>query len=73
MFEAVKNRVNFALAKLKVSDPSINLQVVEEDFNCLGEVATKVFEEMAPLGHKVVEEMEVGSPTRSDQSGGSEK
>ena len=73
MFEAVKNRVSFALAKLKVSDPSINLQAVEEDFNCSGEEATKVFEEMTPLKHKVAEEMEVRSPTRSDQSSGSEK
>ena len=69
LFEAVKNRVSFALAKLKASDPTINLQTVKEDFNCSGDEVTKFFEEMTPLGNKVAEEIEVGSPTRNDHSG----
>lgn len=36
MKEAVANGVSLALAKLKASDPSVHLQAVEEDFNCLG-------------------------------------
>ena len=66
--EAVADGVSFALAKLKASDPSVHLQAVEEYFNCSGDEATKLIEEMTPLGNKVVEERKVGSPARSDQS-----
>lgn len=62
MKEGVTTGVSFALAKLKASDPSINLQAVEDDFNCLPDEATKLMEELRPLGDKIVEEMDVGSP-----------
>lgn len=65
--------VSVALAKLKASDPSIHLGAIEEDFDCTGDEAIKFLEEVRPLGDKVAEEMEVGSPSRSDQSGGSDK
>ena len=59
MKEAVASGVSFALAKLKASDLSINLQAVEEDFNCLPEDATKFLKEVRPLGDKVTKEIEV--------------
>lgn len=73
MKEAIATGVSFALAKLKASNPSIHLGAIEEDFDCSGEEATKFIEEVRPLRDKVAEEMEVGSPSRSDQSGGSNK
>ena len=73
MKEAIANGVSVALAKLKASDPSIHLGAVEEDFDCSDDEATKLLEEVKPLGDKVAEEMEVGSPSRSDQSGGFDK
>ena len=73
MKEAAATGVSVALAKLKASDPSIHLGAVEEDFDCSDDEATKLIEEMKPLGDKVAEEMEVGSPSRSTQSGGSNK
>ena len=69
MKAGVASGVSFALAKLKASDPSINLQAVEDDFNCLPDEATKFMEELMPLGDKVAEEMEVGSPSSSNQFG----
>lgn len=66
--EAVKNRASFALAKLKASDPSVHLQAIEEDFNCSGDEAAKLFKEMTPLRNKVAEEIEVRTLARSDQS-----
>ena len=71
--EAIANGVSVALAKLKASDPSIHLGAVEEDFDCSNDEATKLIEEIRPLGDKVAEEMEVGSPSRSNQSGCSNK
>lgn len=71
--EAIANGVSFALAKLKASDPSIHLGAIKEDFNCSGEEATKFLKEVRPLGDKVTEEIEIGSPTRSNQSGGSDE
>ena len=62
MKKGVAAGVSFALAKLKASDPSINLQAVEEDFNCLPDEATQLIEELKPFGDKIIEEMEVGSP-----------
>lgn len=62
MKEGVATGVSFALAKLKASDPSINLQAVEDDFNYLPDEAIKLMEELRPLEDKIVEEMEVGSP-----------
>ena len=59
---SVANGVSFALAKLKASNPSIDLQAVKDDFNCPPEEATKFIEELKPLGDIVVEEMEVESP-----------
>ena len=73
MKEAIANGVSVALAKLKASDPSIHLEAVEEDFDCSDDEATKLLEEVKPLGNKVAEEMKVGSPSRSDRSGGSDK
>lgn len=73
MKEAIANGVSVALAKLKASDPFVSLRAVEEDFDCSENEATKLLEEVRPLGEKVAEEMEVGSPSRSDQSGGSNK
>ena len=64
--EGVANGVSFALTKLMASDPSIDLQAVEDDFNCLPDEATKFMKELRPLRDKVVEEMEVGSPSSSD-------
>ena len=64
--EVVASGVTFALAKLRASDLSTNLHVVEENFDCSAEDATKFLEEVRPLGDKVTEEMEVGSPSRSD-------
>lgn len=69
MKDAVANGVSLALAKLKASDPSIHFQAIEKDFNYSGEEAIKLLEEVMPLGNKIAEEMEVGSPVRSDQSG----
>ncbi|MGL6083916.1 MAG: hypothetical protein ACRC4N_16205 [Gammaproteobacteria bacterium] len=66
MKTGVASGVSFALAKLKASDPSIDFQVVEDDFNCPPEEATKFMEELKPLGDKVVEEMEIGSPSSSN-------
>ena len=66
MKEGVASGVSFALAKLKASDPSIDLQAIEEDFNCLLEDTNKFLEEIKPLGNKVAEEMEVGSPSSSN-------
>ena len=66
MKAGVASGVSFALAKLKASDPSIDLQAVEDDFNCPPDEATKFMEELRPLGDKVVEEMEVGSPSSSN-------
>ena len=66
MKEAVTSGVSFALAKLKAFDLSTNLQAVEEDFNCSAEDATKCLEEVRPLGDKVVEEMDIGSPSSSN-------
>ena len=66
MKEGVANGVSFALAKLKASDPSIDLQAVKYDFNCLPDEATKLMKELKPLGDKVVKEMEIGSPSNSD-------
>lgn len=62
MKEGVATGVNFVLVKLKASDPSINLQAVEDDFNCLPDEVTKLMEELRPLGDKIVEEMDVRSP-----------
>lgn len=61
MKEAVASGVSLALAKLKASDPSTNLQAVEEEFNCLLDEATRFLEEVKPLGEKVAKEMDVGS------------
>nr|ADB85292.1 putative retrotransposon protein [Phyllostachys edulis] len=66
MKEGIANGVGFVLAKLKASDPSINIQAVEEDFNCLPEDANKFLKEMKPLGNKVVEKIEIGSPSSSN-------
>ena len=62
MKKGVATGVSFALAKLKASDPSVNLQAVEEDFNCLPDEATQLIEDLRPFGDKIVEEMEIGSP-----------
>ena len=62
MKTGVATGVSFALAKLKASDSSINFQVVEDDFNCLPDEATELIKELRPLGEKIVEEMEIGSP-----------
>ena len=64
--DVVANRVSLALVKLKAFDPSIHLQAIEEE-------ATKLFKKVMPLKNKVAEETEIGSPSHSDQSGGSEK
>lgn len=66
MKEGIANGVSFALAKLKASDPFIDLQAVEDDFNCLPDEATKFMKELKPLGDKVVEEMDVKSPSISN-------
>jgi len=73
MKESIASGVSVALAKLKAANPSIHLGVVEEDFDCSDDEATRLLEEVKPLGNKVAEEMEAVSPTRSDQSGGSDK
>lgn len=44
MKDVVVDGVNFALAKLKSSDPSLNLQVVEADFDYSEDEAAKIFE-----------------------------
>ena len=62
MKKGVADGVSFALAKLKASDPSINLQAVEEDFNCLPDEATQLIEELRSFGDKIVEEMDVETP-----------
>ena len=62
MKKGVATGVSFALAKLKASDPSINLQAVEEDFNCMPDEATQLIKDLRPFGDKIVEEMEIGSP-----------
>nr|ADB85319.1 hypothetical protein [Phyllostachys edulis] len=64
--EGIASGFSFALAKLKASDPSINLQAVEEDFNCLPKDANRFLEKMKPLRNKVAEEMEAGSPSNTN-------
>ena len=66
MKESIASGVSFALAKLKASDPSTNLQPVEENFNCLPDEVTKFLEEVRPLGEKVAEKIEVGSPSSNN-------
>ena len=53
MKESIASGVSFALAKLKASELSTNLQAVEEDFNCLPDEATKFLGEVRPLEDKV--------------------
>ena len=73
MKNAIADRVSFALAKLKASDLSINLQALKADFNCSEEEVTKIFEGVIPFGNKVAEEMKVISLSHSDQLGGPEE
>lgn len=75
--QTMKNYVtdgfSFALAKLKASDPSINLQDLEADFDYSEEEAAKIFEGVVPFGNKVTEEMKVKYPSHCNQSGGPEE
>ena len=61
--EAVEGAVSYALAKLKAHDPSLNVQPIEVDFDCPEAEASRLIEEMQPLGKKVSEEMRLGSPS----------
>ena len=58
--EAVEGAVSYALAKLKARDPSLNVQPIEVD--CPEEEAIRLIEELQPVGRKVSEEMQLGSP-----------
>ena len=60
--EAVEGAVSYALAKLKARDPSLNVQPIEVDFDCPEEEASRLIEELQPVGRKVSEEMQLGSP-----------
>lgn len=60
--QAVKGVVSFALEKLKTHDWSLSLQPVEADFECHEAKAARPIEEVQPVGKKVVEEMQIGSP-----------
>ena len=60
--QMVESAVSFALAKLKAHDRSLSLQPVEADFHCPKVETTQLIEEVQPVGKKVVEEMQIGSP-----------
>ena len=60
--EAVEGAISYALAKLKAHDPSLNVQPIEVDFDCPEEEASRLIEELQPVGRKVSEEMQLGSP-----------
>ena len=61
--EAVEGAVSYALAKLKARDPNLNVQTIENDFDCSGAEAERLIEEMQPIGKKVLEEMQLRSPS----------
>ena len=61
--EAVENAVSYALAKLKAHDPNLNVQPVEDDFNCSEAEGRRLMEELQSVGRKVSEEMQLGSPS----------
>ena len=60
--EAVEGAISFVLAKLKAHDRNFNVQPVEVDFDCPEAEAIRLIEEMHPIGSKVSEEMQLGSP-----------
>ena len=60
--EAVEGAISYALAKLKARDPNLNLQPIEVDFDCPEEEASRLIEELQPVGRKDSEEMQLGSP-----------
>ena len=60
--EAVEGATSYVLAKLKAHDPNFNVQPVEVDFECPEAEAIRLIGEMQPIGYKVSEEMQLGSP-----------
>ena len=61
--EAVEGAVGYALAKHKAHDRNLDLQPIEDDFDCSEAEATNIIEEVKPVSQKVVEEMQIGSPS----------
>lgn len=61
--EAVEGAISYVLAKLKAHDPSLNVQPIDADFDCSEAEASRLIEEMQPVGKKVSEEMQLGSPS----------
>ena len=60
--EAVEGAISYVLAKLKAHDRNFDVQPVEVDFDCPEAEAIRLIEEMQPIGSKVSEEMQLGSP-----------
>lgn len=61
--EAIEGAISYVLAKLKARDPSLNVQPIEDDFNCPEVEASRLIKEMQPIGKKVSEEMQLESPS----------
>ena len=61
--EAVEGAISYVLAKLKAHDSNLNVQPIENDFDCPKIEASRLIEEMQPVGRKVSEEMQLGSPS----------